>query len=106
MTGDSHVVQEDSPSHVNAIGQRDTFTCRIVSKDGSYRPDVGASIVVADDVGARFGGNIRNVKLDQFGVSVISEIQCASWEQIFDRRLCGQVSYTKEAAGDIFQDIF
>jgi hypothetical protein len=108
MTGDSHFVQEDSVQHVNALGQRDTFTCVIVSKDGTYAPDMGAPILVADDVGNRFGGSIRNVSIDQFGLAVVTTIQCASWEQIFDRRLTGALSYPQPGvatAGDIFQDL-
>lgn len=106
MTGDSHYVDEASISHVNALGQRDTFTCRIVSVDGSYVPEVGAAVVVSDDIAARFGGSIRDVKVDQFagaGGALMTTIQCASWEQIFDRRLVGAITFPEgTTAGDIF----
>jgi hypothetical protein len=107
MSGDAHFVDEGSPSHVNALGQRDTFSCRIVSKDGSYTPAMGAAVEVTDDVGLRFGGSIREKTVSQFGVGVVTEIQCASWEAIFDRRYVGeQKSFVDEPAGNVFQYVF
>lgn len=105
MTGDSHFVAENSVIHTSQIGQRDTLRLAVVSADGSYRPAIGAPVVFTVDGTARFGGNIRQLDVQQFGDSLISTVGCASWEQLFDRRPTGARSYTAQTAGDIFSDL-
>lgn len=105
MTGSSHFVDSDSITHASTIGQWDTCSFRIISADGSYKPAIGAAVVVTIDGTARFGGNIRQLKVIEFGAALKSEVGCSSWEQLFTRRPTGVRSYTDTAAGDVFQDL-
>lgn len=91
-------------SLTNGIGRRDTFACSIKSEDGSYAPAEGAPVIVEhSDLGTLFGGTIRKTQIALRGaVEIETRIQCSSWEQIFDRRPTGQVSFTDTPAGEVF----
>lgn len=105
MTGDAHFVDENSVQSVDALGQWPTHQFRVISKDASYQPEIGAEVIVNDGTINRFGGNIRQLKVDQWGAALISTIGCANWKQLFYRRPTGVRSYTNQNAGDIFQDL-
>lgn len=91
----------------NALGQRDTFQVTVKSDDGSYAPAPGAQVKVDDDdLGNLFGGTARSGKISKFGIGCVTQIGCASWEQLFDRRRVGKISYEDVAAGDIIADLF
>jgi len=106
------LVQTDTFNLTNALGQRDTFSTAILSPDASYCPPHGGTITVEHStLGPMFGGIIYNRSLDLQKASgsiasLLSTIDCVSWEVLMDRRLCGARVWTAQTAGFIFQDIF
>lgn len=99
---------KDTLRLTNAIGQRDTLTFTVSSEDGSYVPAEGAAVTVThSELGALFGGSIRNQTIRRPGITEIwTDCECTSYEAIFDRRLTGAKTYENQTAGDIFQDLF
>lgn len=100
-------IERNTFALTNALGQRDTLTLSVKSDDATYRPEMGATFEVEhSELGAQFGGTIRRTQTSLRGASILTAVQCASWEQIFDRRLVGEVTFTDQPAGDVFQSIF
>lgn len=106
MTGTAHKVRRDGFTFTNALGQRDTLSATVASDDGSFMPEPGAAVLLNDTVlGDLFGGNIRQLRADLQGIALVSQIGCASWEQLFDRRTTGARQYRDTPAGDVFDDL-
>lgn len=105
ITGAARKLQRSGFSYVNAIGQRDTLSFQVASPDGSYQPPIGGSVSAVDaTIGLEFGGNIRILKSDLRGATeLLHTIDCASWEQLFDRRVTGVYSFRDQTAGYIVE---
>lgn len=86
----------------NALGQRDTFTGGF-----SIAQSPGAPVVVNhSSLGNLFIGPAFAAQISEHADGgVTSSIQCASIEQLFDRRMVGQVSYVDTPLGDVFTDL-
>lgn len=70
---------------------RNTADFKIVSRDGTYRPTVGHSVLLTLDGTNIFGGSIDEFSQSKLAGSpaLIHNIRCVSYEQILDRRFTG-----------------
>lgn len=88
------------------LNARNTCSFELVSTDGSYRPAVGAIVVIANGATKVFAGSIDSYEEEkgEGNSSLWYSVDCVDYNQLLDRHLVAQ-AYDGDTLGDIVADI-
>jgi hypothetical protein len=89
----------------STLGERATFNVRIVSTDGSYRPEQGHPLELWDGANKLWGGTVDEVvevSITEAGAATgaFYDIRGVTWEQRLDRRRCYDIQNDVPAVYD------
>lgn len=104
----NNVLRDAVPYSLNltsTIGERATFNVRIVSTDGTYRPEHGHPLELWDGANKLWGGTVDEVievSITEAGAATgaFYDIRGVTWEQRLDRRRCYDIANDVPAVYD------
>lgn len=81
-----------------------SMICQVYDKDGTFTPLLNEEIIVENQDGRLFAGNIVKITPKALGSTVIYELICSDYTRILDRRLVVE-SYINQTDEFIIKDI-
>jgi hypothetical protein len=100
------LLRVNSVNRSDVLNNRNTMSFVLIDKTGLYRPLIGNSVELKKDTTTLFAGTIDTIEESLFDnkLSLIYNINCVDYNQLFDRFIVAQV-YENKSLGYIVKDI-